>query len=203
MVAQGVRRVSPEVVAALLGVTVGVVVERLARSLGRLRFEASVRSALLTAEVEEESNYPRTATVRLEEANEATVAGGGRYTFEIDLFNSSEVPTGLRNVRVEITAGDGPAIESRPHDIVGTDPLAPDPIISPPPVDVINLPPRQFTHLELREDYLSKDAAEVLKGGRWKIEFVAERPGRPFFGILGSKTYRKTITDAKAIHRIS
>ena len=55
------------------------------------------------------------------------------------------------------------------------------------------LPPRQFTHLELRDDSLSKEAAVVLKGGGWKIEFVAERPGRPFFGILGRRAYRKLI----------
>jgi hypothetical protein len=39
-----------------------------------------------------------------------------------------------------------------------------------------------------------KDAADAIKTRRWKrIDFVAERPKRPFLGILGSKTYRKTI----------
>ena len=61
--------VSPEVVAALLGVTVGVVVERPAGSLGRLRFEASVKSLMLTG-FENEPGYPR--DVPLEEADEDT-----------------------------------------------------------------------------------------------------------------------------------
>ena len=38
----------------------------------------------------------------------------------------------------------------------------------------------------------------ALASEKWRrIEFVGERPKRPILGVLGSKTYRKTITDPK------
>jgi hypothetical protein len=38
----------------------------------------------------------------------------------------------------------------------------------------------------------------ALASEKWRrIEFVGERPKRPILGVLGSKTYRETITDPK------
>lgn len=165
---------------------IGVVVDRLLRLTGRLRFAASVSSLMLTG-VEDAEGYER--SVPLAEADEKTEAGGSLYVFEIDLFNGMEVPTGLRRVRVELVRDDGECLESRPYDVE-------DRLLG---LDVINLAPRQFRHLELHEDAFGKDAADILKAGRWeRIDFVGERPKRPFLGILGGKTYRKTIT-----HRIA
>jgi hypothetical protein len=51
--------------------------------------------------------------------------------------------------------------------------------------------------VEVHSDF-GKDAANAFKTGRLKrIDFVAERPRRPVFGNLGSKTCRKTITKPK------
>lgn len=161
---------------------IGVVVERLLRLTGRLRFEASVKTLVLTG-IKDAQGLER--NVPLEEADEKTEASGAHYIFEIDLFNGREVPTGLRRVRVELVCDDGERLESRPYDAENR-PLG---------LDVINIPPRQFKHLELHEDALGKDAADILKTGRWKrIDFAGERPKRPFLGVLGRKTYRKTIT---------
>ena len=42
--------------------------------------------------------------------------------------------------------------------------------------------------------YFGKEMEDALKTRRWeRIEFVAERPARPIFGVLGSKTHRKTL----------
>jgi hypothetical protein len=68
-------------------------------------------------------------------------------------------------------------------------------------VDVINLAPRQFLRMELQGEF---DRAGVLDlaSEKWRrIEFVGERPKRPILGVLGSKTYRKTITDPKSEKR--
>jgi hypothetical protein len=172
----------------------GVVIERLLRLAGLLRFEASVERLLLTGH-QDEGGYER--NVPLEEADETTEAEGVAYTVAIDLFNGKEVPTGLRNVRVEMILDNGRSVESRPDDLE-TERQHPIRVerslrIIIDKLDVLNIPPRQFVHKELRGSF-GKEAAKALSVGRWRsIDFVADRPKRPFLGILGSKTYRKTI----------
>jgi hypothetical protein len=204
-VEEGVRRVSAEE-ATLYGAIIagtfallGVVIERLLRLLGRLLFESSVGELMLT-NVADKEGYNR--NVSLEEADEKTEADGMRYGVAIDLFNGKEVPTGLRDVRVELVRDHGRPIESRPDDLA-TGRLPEIRVAMRVPrtrfdkLDVLNIPPRQFVHKELRGEF-GKDAAEALSGGSWRsIDFVGERPKRPFLGILGSKTYRKTITEPK------
>lgn len=166
----------------IIGTLLGVMIERLLRLTGRLRFEASDGEVSLKISDGQGSWYP----VSLEKADDVAEVIGARYAVAIDLFNGREVPTGLRRVRVELVRDDGERSESRPYNTEDR-PLG---------VDVVNIPPRQFKHLELHEDDLDKDVADVLKTGRWKrIDFVGEFPGPPIFGILGSKTYRKTITE--------
>jgi hypothetical protein len=63
-------------------------------------------------------------------------------------------------------------------------------------VEVINIPPRQFVHMELQGEF---GQAEVLALAyeKWKrVDFVGELPKRPILGALGSKTCRKTITES-------
>ena len=177
---EGVRGVSPE--------AVGVVVERLARSLGLLRFVASVESLLLTGG--DRSGWGDRSEVPLEEANETTEADGVEYRFAIDLCNGKEVPTGLRAPRVELVH-DGRRQPSSPYDSTTGRQLSGRLIADT--LEVVNIPPRQVVRKELH-GYFGKEVADALKTGRWeRIEFVAERPARPIFGVLGSKTYRKTL----------
>ena len=64
-------------------------------------------------------------------------------------------------------------------------------------MDVINLAPRQFLRMELQGEF-DRAGVLALASEKWRrIEFVGERPKRPILGVLGSKTYRKTITDPK------
>jgi hypothetical protein len=155
----------------------GVVVERLLRQTGRLRFECS--EPKLRAEVGPGLLKEWT------EVDEGMSVQGAHYILPVDLFNGKEVPTGLRDVRVDLIRDDGERVESRPHEpLEGTAPRA---------VNVINIPPRQFVHRELQGG-MAGEAGEAIKLKKWrKLEFVGELPKRPFFGILGSKVYRKTI----------
>jgi hypothetical protein len=186
---RGLSAATATLYGALIGGTfalLGVVIERLMRLTGRVRFEASVERLLLTGVIDKDG-YERNVSWKDADAN--TEASGVQYIFAIDLFNGKEVPTGLRDVRVELVRDDGGRLKSsRPSDIAA----------DPRDVNVINIPPRQFKHMRLYGEDFGKDAADALKTTGWKqIEFVGERPKRPVLGILGTKTYRKTITEPK------
>jgi hypothetical protein len=181
--------VSPEVVAALLGVIVGVMSERIARMIGRLTCEASEWDVEFMGA---RDGFGQVSVVEPENAEEKAL--GVDYRFAIDLFNGKEVPTGLRDIAIEIVRADGNPLISRPRDLAS---IQPDPLVNRPTVssvDVINLPPRQFVHKDLFGSF-DREGAVALASGRWKrVEFVGARPRRPLLGILGSKTYRKVIT---------
>jgi hypothetical protein len=178
----------------------GVVVERLIRVLGRLQFEAASEPSLVIEESDEsprEKGYPRTIPLKDIDATEEIEAQGVAYDFAVDLFNGKEVPIGLRDISVDIVLDDDKRITSKPYDPAtfsetlarqrGYDKL--------PLLAVLNLPPRQLIHMVLSGSF-GEEAASVLISGKWRrIEFVGKFPKRPFFGILGSKTYRKTITE--------
>jgi hypothetical protein len=121
--------------------------------------------------------------------------GGDELTF-VDLFNGKEVPSGLRDVRLELLVyGDGVPFRSHPSEAVPIHtPTSAVPSREPRPLGVvINLVPRQFRQLELHGAF-SEAAAESIRDRRWrKVEFVGEFPRRPLLGILGSKTFRETI----------
>jgi hypothetical protein len=174
----------------------GVVIERLLRSTGRVRCEASLLFPLRLTGVEKEPGYPR--DVPPHEADEAAGATGVSYHCAVDLFNGKEVPTGLRDIAVVFIDSSGKRFldhpdnpESARRTSAGTfifDRLA-----------ILNLQPLQFKRLEMRGEF-GKDAANALLSGRWeRIVFEAQRPKRPFFGILGSKTYRETIINSQEV----
>ena len=115
------------------------------------------------------------------------------------MFNGRETPTGLRDVRLELVRDENLPIKSRPEDLATGTPLRagnlPPGLMTYDKLQVINLPPRQYVHKGLKGRF-EREGAEALTSRRWRsIDFVGELPGRPIFGILGSKTYRKTITE--------
>jgi hypothetical protein len=168
----------------VLGVLLGVLVERVARLSGRLRFEGSVLSrTLMTSDTTKEHYGKEVSWDDVTEATEAE-ADSAKYTVIIDLFNGKEVPVGLRAVRLELTRNDGPPIKGNLFDI--GPPVRGD-------VEVINLRPREVRHMQVQGSF-GKGVVEAVSDRRWRsIDFVAEFPARPFLGILGSTTYRKTI----------
>jgi len=164
-----------------------VVIERLLRLAGRLRFEASEPSLVLTGVLDKEG-LPR--NVSWKDAEETTEADGVYYRFAIDLFNGKEVPTGLRDVLVVFVHHGGRREPSPPYDsktgrqVSGR--LVADEL------EVINVSPRQFVRTELH-GYFGKEEADAIKTGRWKrMVFETKRPKRP---LLWRKTYRKIIIE--------
>jgi hypothetical protein len=171
----------------------GVVVERLLRLTGRLRGMASKPSFTLIGAMDE---MGRQTPVDLLDADETTDADAVEYRFAIDLFNGKEVPTGLRDVRVVFVHSGGDHHTSTPNDLETGRQLSGRLMIDE--LKVINIPPRQFVRKEM-QGYFGKEEADALKTGTWeRIEFVGEFPSRP---ILGSKTYRKTVTERSAWSR--
>jgi hypothetical protein len=146
--------------------------------------------------------------VALEEADENTEATGVWYECAVELFNGLEVLTGLREARIVLVLDGGRRLVSHPEDVSTGKPgesfHLPGSGMQPGPttydtLGVVNPPPRQFVRKELRGGF-RKEAADALKTGRWeRIAFEAQRPKRPFFGILGSKTYRATILESKKV----
>ena len=169
----------------------GVVVERVLRLVGFLRFEAYEWEKRFTGALNNRNEYPE-----VEPAQAAASAERVDYRFSIDLFNGREIPTGLRDIKVVLIREDGEPLTSQPYDLTSlrheelTGRLAYD------TVDVVNIPPRQFVHIDFRGSFDSREAVTALTSAKWqRMEFKAKRPKRPFMGVLGSKTYRKTITD--------
>jgi hypothetical protein len=171
----------------------GVVVERVLRLMGFLRFEASEWERRFTAG--RRNGFGQFKEIRPTEAE--LFAKRVEYRFAIDLFNGKEVPTGLRDVEVVLTREDGEPLRSRPYDVLGVRrvPSSDARTSEASTVYVINIPPRQFVHKELAGSFDSREAVVALASERWeRVEIVAKRPKRPILGVLGSKTYRKTIT---------
>ena len=202
MVATVVRDVSPGLSgaeAALYGAIIagaftllGVVIERVLRLTGFLRFETSEWETRFTAA---RNDWGEFEEIRPEEA--ATSAQRVEFTFDVDLFNGKEVPTGLRDIKVELVRKEGESLTSRTKDRQTGRREHPHQAMRYSKVDVINLAPRQFLRMELQGEF-DRAGVLALASQMWRrIEFVGERPKRPILGVLGSKTYRKTITDPK------
>jgi len=161
----------------------GMMIERLLRLVGFLRFSASGWD---TTYLGGEDNFTYGMVDDPKDATEV------RYRVAIDMFNGREVPTCLRNARVEMILTDGPHVESRPDYLVARVPSQSSKG-DYNQLTVLNVPPRQFVHKELHGSF-GREAIESYRDNGWRrIDFVADWPKRPFFGILGRKTYRKTI----------
>jgi hypothetical protein len=162
----------------------GVVIERLLRLIGLLRFKASGWEQKFRGN-DETYGFAEVPIERVEKD-----ATGVDYRCAIDLFNGKEVPTGLRDIMIVLVREDGDSLTSRPYDLmsVGRDPSFD--VLTRSDVDIINVPPRQFVREELAASF-DREGAVALATGRWeRAEFVGERPKRP---LLWRKTYRRTI----------
>lgn len=165
--------VSPEIVAAVLGVLGGVSIERVARSWGRLWCAPSEWELVFQRRLVSESAEWVEAP--------AEVANRVYYSVGLDLFNGKENPVGLRGVSVVFSCAGKPDVVSRPF------------TYEPPGCHVrlrtINLPPRQWVSYELEAVF---SGAEEIRGlRRWyRVEFIDHRERR---GLFEPKTFRKTI----------
>jgi len=194
-VEEGVRGVSAPT-ATLLGALIGgglalagVVVERLLTSWGRLWCEPSSDLEVVQLLAPDEHGIPSL----VDNPGEATEF---EYSLHLDLYNSKDVPVGLRSISLEFAYADGPVhttpldgethrySQSRGH-VYDT-------------MHVINLPPKQWVHKELR-GWVAPERGQDLMGWE-RVEFVAEHPRHAGLGILGSKTYRKAVTQITGQH---
>src|SRR5919112_823404 len=89
----------------------GVVVERVLRLTGFLHFEASEWETRFTAA---RNVWGEFEEISPDEA--ATSAQRVEFTFDVDLFNGKEVPTGLRDIKVELVRKEGESLTSRTED---------------------------------------------------------------------------------------
>jgi hypothetical protein len=164
----------------------GVMIERLLRLAGRLRFEATSWEHEFFGGEPSEGTFGMVADEDAEK--EATEVS---YRTAINLYNGKEVPTGLQDIAIVLVRDDGKrGLPSRPSDLTTG---RRDHYSSPPRYDVvatINVPPRQFIRKELKGTF-GREEAVALATGKWqRVEFVGKRPKRP---LLWRKTYRKTI----------
>lgn len=166
---------SPEVVAALVGVVVGVLAERIARSWGRLWCEPT--SWRLRYMSRDEAGYDRELPPGEEDRAEKV-----EYSLGLDLFNGKEIPVGLRDISV-VFVGDGGELVSKPWS-------APSGRLEGGRTNyatliLINLAPRQWDHVELL-GVLDVETAKSLR----RVDFVGQRQRR---GLFKGKTFRKNI----------
>jgi hypothetical protein len=190
-VAQDVRLVTSEdltlygpIIAGTFAL-LGVIVERLLRLAGRLRFDATGWKYDFYGG---EDEYTFGIITDEEPEKEATEV---RYRVAITLFNGKEVPTGLKDIQVVLVHEDGKrSPPSRPNDLATGRPTRHSGY-QYDALSTINVPPRQFVRKELTGTF-GREETEALAAGKWKrVQFVAKRPKRP---LLWRKTYRKTIT---------
>ena len=179
---------SSVVFVGLLGVVVGVLAERIARVFGRLYCETSDwETRYTTATLNPFGLYKE---IEPEQAKMFAKRVG--YRFAIDVFNGKEIPTGLRDIKVELVREGGSPLESRPYDLMSVrkDELSKGLVRTE--VAVINIPPRHFVHMQLTGSFDTREAVVALRGGSWKrVEIV----GQLSRGLLlsRSKIYRKKI----------
>ena len=183
---------SPEVLAAVLGVLGGVLIERAARSLGRLWCVPSewvVRFSPQGSYLERYEITKRLPQVEERDAHQVT------YSVRLDLYNGKEIPVGLRDVSLVFKCSGG-EVRSVPKDKateymgqMGGD--VPLPLQGPfyDRVHVVNLPPRQWVIMELFDRLVEPEEVRLLS--RWRqVEFVGERQRR---GLFESKTFRTIV----------
>lgn len=185
MVEEGVRGVSPEVVAALLGVLGGVLLERVARSWGRLWCEPSEWKLEFGTQYLDEQSYERDRLLPREEEDRAQWV---TYSVHLDLFNGKEIPVGLRDISIVFSCDDGEVV-SKPLSTTGVVQRPYGGFVDYPVMRIINLFPRQWDFVALHDDLRGPDNVRLLLGWR-KVEFVGQRQRR---GLLERKPFRKTI----------
>ncbi len=168
-------------VVGIVGVLVGVVVERIARSWGRLRCEPSEWRPHFIDPDPSSASYGET-----DRPEEATAVD---YSGHLALFNGKEIPVALQDPSLVFVCKDGRKLVSKRVDDAASA-VHRQGRTTYTPVYGINISPRQFLHKELRGGF-GQEAVEALRTGRWKrIMFEAKRPKRPLFW---RKTYRKTV----------
>lgn len=149
---------SPEVVAALLGVVVGILGDRLTRYMGRLWYETSDWSMTFYGGEDALGNTVELSEAPTQEPDFVT------YSFSLDMFNGREIPTGLRDISVVLVC-EGGQLVNEPDDLGTRTLYASNPGFPPgyryDKVGVINLPPREWVHKELQGEFRTEGEIKV------------------------------------------
>lgn len=161
---------------------VGVVVDRLLMSWGQLWCEPSSDLEVLKLLAPDADGIPSL----VDDPGDATEF---EYSLHLDLFNSKDIPVGLRDISLKFIYANGPVptgpLDGETHRYSQSRGHVYDKL------HVINLPPKQWVHKELR-GWVAPERGQDLMGWE-RVEFVAEHPRHPSLVILGSKTYRKVV----------
>lgn len=181
---------SPELISALLGALVGAFISLAgnyaARLMGSVLCEPSVFY------FEEES------IVTFAHAEEGYPVAAVSYSFDIDFFNGTDMPTGLRDLAVVLFSKSGQEFVSEPFD--RTAEQSGDKGTRYQDLHIINLPPRQWVHTEFEGTFeyplnSFEEAEEVMEKQvnpiEWKkVEFVGKWPSS-----WRKKPFRKKIAE--------
>lgn len=156
----------------LLGVIVGIVAERLVRNVGGIWCEPQEEWEPVLGFLDS-----RTGDWGRPPAEDPGQAPDyATYNFTLDLFNSKEIPVGLRRIRVVFECAGG-TISSTPQDPATSRESAG--MRRTDPVSIINLPPRQVVS-QIFSGFFRGEDVDTLAG--WKVaRFVAEYPGRRWY----------------------
>ncbi len=105
------------------------------------------------------------------------------YAFGLDLFNSKEIPVGLRDLSVVFVC-EGGELVSKPRE-QGNKDLRTVGAFSTP-LHLINLPPRQWVHVDIFGSLSDVETAQTWR----RVEFVGHRGAG---GLFESEEFRETI----------
>jgi hypothetical protein len=165
------------IVGALLGTFLGLVGERILRSMGRIRYEPGDDWTMQFMVRDDMGGFYAAGPEKAVQAERVD------YAFSVDLFNGKEIPTALRAVKVVLECKGG-ELSSTPHDRTTT--RQQHSIVTSDKVDVINFQPRQFVHLEVGGSF-----TDPLKARGWTRALLKGK--RPKRDLLLRKTYTKVI----------
>lgn len=183
--------ITPVIVGAftLLGVVVGIVAERLARTLGKITCEPQEEWEPVFGLISTRTGDSGQSVSHEYEVGETVNSNHARYSVTLDLFNSKELPVGLRSIRIIFDCEGGSVVnipdEAPPPKLPGT-------ITPGEQASILNLPSRQLVSLRFQGNSIGEDV-QTLR--RWKTaKFVAEYPGSRLFS---RGTFSKVIARRK------
>jgi hypothetical protein len=187
-VEEGVRRVIPEAVpdlttalVGLLGVLIGLLGNYGLQRFGRVWCEPS--SEVKLRELWGNNEYGHLT----EQVTDVEKARAFKYSLHLDLFNSKDIPVGLRDISVVFIYEDG-TVSTEPND--GATRSYSQGQSHYDELHVINLPPKHWVHKEL-VGWVERREEQALANWQ-RVEFVGKRHRR---GIFERKTFKVVVDE--------
>lgn len=166
----------------ILGALLGVLLTLIATSLLRFAGKTSCHTTKWSLHMSQPGGDAKT----IEQADML------RYALEVDLFNPSDVPRGLRSFAVTIEASRGDAVATeQPYDSETRHEIAEGwSFTECDPVRIVNLSPHSFRPLSLEGLVLRKKHPSLFKPGSYVVTLTAAGPrGRKAKWVVARVTF--------------